>query len=1016
MQRTPQARSLGDGPLNINEQEFLQQLRDLPIEEGRTYIQERIAELTDPDALSLLIREDALRQRDNNPLISLKLAELLIFFSESIHHALAHARGLASKGSSLSALGLEQAAMDSLDAGGEEYLRLDDEVGWAHTRIPWIVSCAWLGRVDEALQQAARAREIFQRHNELYLACHLDHNTAVIYSQIGEYRKALELYDRLLTIYPTLTDQSEAFIKKSIALVELNTGRNLSWLGDFDQAYHLLYKALKSFAALGQTILIIKAEGNLASLDYVQGYYGSALRRYYDIYDRAVKNALDDEMIASIKQDMVACLVKLNRSQEASQLAAEAVDVCRRHGALLDIASALRDYSTTLIASNRLKEAVEALDEASVLFNQGGLVHHAIIARLQQAELLSALGDSAVAYEQATLLKEDFDKQGLIPRFVDACLVMSGALIGLARDDGMQQEHGQRLQLLMEAETAAAQALALSSQHNLREQGYKSRYLLGQIALLRGDLEEAEKYYSTAIEQIERILDDLVLDLRPSFLRSTWVTYEDMIALCLQRGEIEQAFSYLERARSLALRQYLHGAERSHDEAEEQGSSPSPLQTKNATLLRLQNELGRWQNSHHFYSTRLATLDAAAPSEVDREVLEAELRRSEAKISELFERLHLHQVEDDGVHNGQDRVLEGEEQRDVLDIAQVRRYLTANQLLLAYFLYKGKLVIFAVTKEQMVIHENPDGMAQLERLLPPLYAHLEPAGWPDPQRPPQLAMRRLLQKLHTLLVAPVADLLPPLSGLLTIVPYGLLHNLPFHALHDGNHFLIEDFQVNYLPATNIVTQLHTHKPVTITEPPLIFGYSGMGQLLRALEEAKALTTMLDGRCYLEQEATIARLLEQAPASPIIHLATHGKCRLDAPNFSYVHLADGQLNAIDAFRLNLEGCQLVTLSGCETGLALSGGGDEQLGLGRAFLAAGASSLVMSLWPVEDGATNELMLLFYRHLLNGDSRVQALRAAQCSLLRRSPLYAHPYFWAAFHLVGDAGPLQFSSVEGV
>ena len=163
------------------------------------------------------------------------------------------------------------------------------------------------------------------------------------------------------------------------------------------------------------------------------------------------------------------------------------------------------------------------------------------------------------------------------------------------------------------------------------------------------------------------------------------------------------------------------------------------------------------------------------------------------------------------------------------------------------------------------------------------------------------------------------------------------------------------------------------------------------------------------RAILDRHA-ISLEIDEASSSPIIHLATHGHSRLDAPNFSYVRLADGQLNAIDAISLDLKGCELVTLSGCETGLSLSGGGDEQLGLGRAFLAAGVPSLVMSLWPVEDNATNELMQLFYQYLLRGDTRVQALRAAQCNLLQGSTTaYTHPYFWAAFRLVGDIGPLH-------
>jgi CHAT domain-containing protein len=428
-----------------------------------------------------------------------------------------------------------------------------------------------------------------------------------------------------------------------------------------------------------------------------------------------------------------------------------------------------------------------------------------------------------------------------------------------------------------------------------------------------------------------------------------------------------------------------------------------------------------WQQEYRKYSVQLSTLDISVSPAVDREVIQNELRRCEAKISELFERLHLHQS---GTHPASHTKKREARKTNPVDISQLRQRLLPDQLLLAYFLYQDKLVIFAATTERLVIHENSDGAVQLERLFPLLHAHLQPDGWPDPQQPPQQVIRRLLHKLYDLLIAPVAALLPSLSGYLTIIPYGPLHKLPFHALHNGSHFLVEDFQINYLPASSMLAHLGTRRgeqdsALTDTEiptkPPLVFGYSGNGYLQRVLDEAKSIGTLLNGQCYLENEATITRLIEEAPNSPIIHLATHGQSRMDAPNFSYVRLADGQLNAIDAFSLDLRGCELITLSGCETGLALSGGGDEQLGLGRAFLAAGAASLVISLWPVEDNITNELMKLFYQNLLKGDSKVQALRAAQCTLLcRTSSIYTHPYFWAAFRLVGDVGPLHRGRVK--
>jgi CHAT domain-containing protein len=117
------------------------------------------------------------------------------------------------------------------------------------------------------------------------------------------------------------------------------------------------------------------------------------------------------------------------------------------------------------------------------------------------------------------------------------------------------------------------------------------------------------------------------------------------------------------------------------------------------------------------------------------------------------------------------------------------------------------------------------------------------------------------------------------------------------------------------------------------------------------------------------------------------------------------LADGWLTTLDIFNWRLQ-ASLVTLSACQTGRSVVAGGDELLGLMRAFLAAGAASLVASLWAVEDRSTALLMENFYRQLAAGAGKGAALRAAQLSLLDGA--YVHPYYWAPFFLVGDAGPL--------
>jgi len=599
---------------------------------------------------------------------------------------------------------------------------------------------------------------------------------------------------------------------------------------------------------------------------------------------------------------------------------------------------------------------------------------------------------------------------------------MAEALLKDAQAAGAGKEEEQQATLLAEAMSLCKQGAAQARQHNLQEEMYRSHYLLGRMCFLQGKLSGAARHYRASIAQIERILDDLVYDLSPAFLHTTWSVYEDMIALCLSQAQFGQAFNYLEQARSIALRQYLNKTSKSQNNRGEHLDTlaPSPLQASSAMIRRTEQELNEWQGRYRKFSLLLAEVDITVSPDVDREVIQAELKRCEVKIGELFERIHLYQSGTGLKSAGTSKKERSHAHPKLVEVARLQRCLAPGQLLLAYFSYQERLLVFAVTAEGLVTRELPGGMKQLERLLPLLHAHLDPRTWADPHHPHQEVVRRLLNKLYDMLVKPVAELLPPPSGQVTIVPYGSLHQLPFHALYDGSHFLVEHFQISYIPASTILMHLeklhrqrsmlsaHTKIPA---KPPLVLGYSGNGQLQRVREEAQTVASLLNVRCYLESEATITRLIEQAPGSPVIHIATHGRSRLDAPNFSYVRLADGQLNAIDAFSLDLRGCELVTLSGCETGLSLSGGGDEQLGLGRAFLAAGTTSLVMSLWPVEDNATNELMQLFYEGLLNGESKVEALRGAQQSFLRRNgSTYTHPYFWAAFRLVGDVGRLLY------
>ena len=110
--------------------------------------------------------------------------------------------------------------------------------------------------------------------------------------------------------------------------------------------------------------------------------------------------------------------------------------------------------------------------------------------------------------------------------------------------------------------------------------------------------------------------------------------------------------------------------------------------------------------------------------------------------------------------------------------------------------------------------------------------------------------------------------------------------------------------------------------------------------------------------------------------------------------------------MDIFSLRLN-ASLVTLSACQTGRAVLGGGDELLGLSRAFLAAGAQSLLLTHWPVADAASAQFMELFYGNMLKGMSKAKSLQEAQRKMIsQEGEAVSHPFYWAPYFLVGDTG----------
>ncbi len=300
-----------------------------------------------------------------------------------------------------------------------------------------------------------------------------------------------------------------------------------------------------------------------------------------------------------------------------------------------------------------------------------------------------------------------------------------------------------------------------------------------------------------------------------------------------------------------------------------------------------------------------------------------------------------------------------------------------------------------------------------------------------------------------------------------IAPDSALNLVPFAALVDrADNYLIRRYSFTYLTSGRELLRLGVAAPardgvVIFADPE--FGTSPRGKPKRkpgarfksfsdlrwdrlpgTFGEAKAIAEKFRGARLLSGRRATERALKRLVAPRILHLATHGffvpepggqiaiedhgsaafaddlssdigpanpllrsGLALAGANRLSSGREDGVLTALEASGLDLWGTSLVVLSACETGVGKTRAGQGVYGLRRAFALAGAESLVMSLWQVDDQATRRLMTGYYDRLDNRRGRGDALRAQQLALLE-SDAYSHPYYWAGFIPSGQWAPL--------
>ena len=895
---------------------------------------------------------------------SLVFADLIVRIGRLRGDAWQTALGTMARGDALKFVGNIREAWNLLGEAGALFESIGDAVGWARTRIGRMLISVELSRVDEALADAERAREIFEHHNTYERLFGLYNNIALVHSYLGEHSHALEIYTLAEEVLGKL---NHAFDTHS-SLLALNIGFTYHMLGNYKQASLYYERARAGFVARNELRGLARAEHNLAHIAMSQGKYRRALRLLHQVRDHysTVELHLD---ATHANRDLVEIYLLLNRYTEARDLATKVIEDYRsshlawREGlTLLHLAAA----ETQLQQHNRARQALE---QAQQRFRDIGARTWIEIARLRAGQIALYMDQPQQALEIARTSRETFKHSQLQVEYGEANLLETHTLLKLGDAAA--------------ARGSAFEALAVSRKCNIPALRYSAHLANGAIAETQGRSLRAIRHYTAAAATIDRVEKGLTITLRPQFLDNKGAALRALMNIYLREGNAAAAFTALERSKSHLMFGYLANREQlrwhhNDERARQLLDDLNQLRTEHQWYYRIAHAQLAEDNQH----------TQALPPQQARE----EVRKRELRMRAITEQLYL--------LNSSDR------RADITlpSITELQQALEPGKSILAWYHDEQHIWAFLLSDTDLEVRRLPGTTRDLHALLAQLQANIDFALRLPPsatnQRTLLTVAQAISQRLYALLLKPLASRLEHCNRL-TIVPYGILHYIPFHMLRSEHAYVVEMYETVVLPTASLITR---HGPRR-SPGARVLCHSWDGHIAQIHEEAKMIHALFGGAIHKENAAT----REQLSAEPlqILHIAAHGQQRLDQPDLSYIQLADGQLYTDDLLQNDLS-YELVTLSACETGRVQVAARDEPIGLGRGLLYAGAGAIITSLWRIADESSTQLMQWLYRYLHAGYPKAAALRQAQLTLLANSE-QLHPAFWAAFQLIGDPSPLQ-------
>jgi len=888
-----------------------------------------------------------------------RLADLAIAVAETAGSTMALAKSLRAKANALYSLDQHSSAIEMHERAAALFEVAGEQLELARSLSGSIQPLLLLGRYDQALAAGERARNIFADQGNAWRLARLEINIGNIYHRQDRFTEALACYERA---YQELLLHDDP---EGLAAVLSNLSLCYISVNEFTKSLELHQQARQHCEQKGMPVLVAYADYNIAYLHFLRGEYGRAIQMLRDAAANAQK-AGDAYQMALCNLDLAEIYLELNLSAEAAELAPAAHEAFQQLGFGYEAAKALAFAAIAASQQGQVFEGLKLFTKAREQFvGDKNQVWPSLI-DLYQALVLFNGGRLFEARRLSTMARDFFTASTMRSKAVLAELLLARIALRLNDSSTARQHCDSALQQLKELERPVLACQA--------------EFLSGKVAQALGNDDHAYESYCRARSLLETLRGNLRgEELKIAFFHDKLEVYENLIDLCLHRpGGFEEAFSYIEQAKSRSLMDLLL----------QPVHVPSEADAGQSGLVRsiraLREELNWYYNLIEREQLRP---EERSPERIQK--LEQQAREREHDLMRAAQEATAVEMSDAGLQAPSNISLD-EIRATVFPTTALVEYFSVQDRILACVLSNNDLQICPVTLQSRVQKLLQLLQFQLSKF------RLDPQYVSTFQESMLQSTQAHLKNLYQELIAPVRNLFN--AKHLVFVPHGLLHYVPFHALHDGESYLVDQFSVSYAPSASIYA-LCQQKQANTWGESLILGIPD-AQAPSIADEVQALQSILpDSKLFMGSAATEEILRTQGPDSRIVHIATHGYFRQDNPMFSSIRLGGSYLSLYDLYHLKLP-VELIVLSGCATGLNVVRPGDEVVGLVRGLLQAGAQSLVLSLWDVHDRSTKEFMIAFYTRLQQGLSKPLALQAAMIELRERCP---HPYYWAPFTLIG-------------